>query len=623
MLLLSLALAQTPPDSDNIGIPELDADLLHRALATQHTFVTEDAGRIRDTPVAGFQLGMGYANAPLVVSWDTGSGRESAAVLRDAFVLDLIATLEHDRLRVGLDLPIYAVATSDLGPDRTALGNAGIDARLTVLDPTEAPVGIGLIARFDLPSPDADSAVGSPRPGYELAVAGERAFGSLSLAANLGYRGLPREPLYNVVWNDLLFARLAGTYTLSEQGGVLVEAVAAVVPATSDTAPIGDSRGAPTPAEVLAGGWFTPVDGLSLRAALGTGLSKGIGTPRVRAMLDLVFTPRFAPRDRDHDGVVDRDDTCRDDPEDLDGHADSDGCPDWDNDTDGLDDEEDACPDEAEDLDGFQDDDGCPDPKIRVVVRVVDAQDVPVEGAILQVSGDGIEPTSDTDLELHPGTYMAVAFAGGFKSAQTTFEVGTDADEGVRLVLERVPPGVARVSVRASGGSIPSGYTVRVGGSGGASGDAVGFVVPVTDGVAEIAVPPGRVAVEADASGPFAAWRGALDVRSGDTTELVLPLEPPHVRLQADRLQLLDPIRFVGTTADLEPRSAAVLGQIAWILASDPSLKVQIEVRATAVQQERADAIRLALVAAGIEASRLVAVSVGEGSPRVDLKRVP
>jgi OOP family OmpA-OmpF porin len=66
--------------------------------------------------------------------------------------------------------------------------------------------------------------------------------------------------------------------------------------------------------------------------------------------------------DRDGDGIVDSLDKCPDDPEDVDGFDDEDGCPELDNDQDGIPDNLDKCPNEAEDKDGFEDSDGCPDP---------------------------------------------------------------------------------------------------------------------------------------------------------------------------------------------------------------------------------------------------------------------
>jgi OOP family OmpA-OmpF porin len=66
-------------------------------------------------------------------------------------------------------------------------------------------------------------------------------------------------------------------------------------------------------------------------------------------------------KDGDNDTVPDIDDKCPNEPEDLDGVQDADGCPE-DDDGDGVPDLLDKCRTEPEDKDGFQDDDGCPDP---------------------------------------------------------------------------------------------------------------------------------------------------------------------------------------------------------------------------------------------------------------------
>ena len=73
------------------------------------------------------------------------------------------------------------------------------------------------------------------------------------------------------------------------------------------------------------------------------------------------FSSQTLP-DSDGDGLRDSVDGCPSQPEDEDGFADEDGCPEVDNDLDGLEDAADQCPDLAEDLDGFEDADGCPDP---------------------------------------------------------------------------------------------------------------------------------------------------------------------------------------------------------------------------------------------------------------------
>ncbi|MCE9670463.1 OmpA family protein [Myxococcus stipitatus] len=68
-----------------------------------------------------------------------------------------------------------------------------------------------------------------------------------------------------------------------------------------------------------------------------------------------------APVDTDGDGLVDGEDRCPAEAEDVDGFEDGDGCPDPDNDKDGIPDSVDDCPLEAETINGVKDEDGCPD----------------------------------------------------------------------------------------------------------------------------------------------------------------------------------------------------------------------------------------------------------------------
>jgi outer membrane protein OmpA-like peptidoglycan-associated protein len=96
-------------------------------------------------------------------------------------------------------------------------------------------------------------------------------------------------------------------------------------------------------------------------------------------LLALLFTalPALAA-DKDDDGVPNKYDLCKDDPEDKDGFEDNDGCPDVDDDKDGVCDDwvatqglsakyaqvckgSDKCKKVPEDKDGFEDGDGCPD----------------------------------------------------------------------------------------------------------------------------------------------------------------------------------------------------------------------------------------------------------------------
>ena len=122
-----------------------------------------------------------------------------------------------------------------------------------------------------------------------------------------------------------------------------------------------------TPFEGTLGAKLHHQSGLVAGLAGGMGLTRGFGSPdaRVIAMLGYgrpVEREAEPVGDRDGDGIDDDIDACPDEPEDMDGFQDEDGCPDPDNDADGIPDATDLCPMDPEDMDGFEDENGCPDP---------------------------------------------------------------------------------------------------------------------------------------------------------------------------------------------------------------------------------------------------------------------
>jgi len=98
--------------------------------------------------------------------------------------------------------------------------------------------------------------------------------------------------------------------------------------------------------------------------------------------------PPPPPPDSDSDGVVDAEDKCADQAEDIDGFEDEDGCPDDDNDGDKISDSEDSCPDEAENIDGWDDEDGCPEAAPSIAPLLIDAELVDgtrVQGKVIRI----------------------------------------------------------------------------------------------------------------------------------------------------------------------------------------------------------------------------------------------
>lgn len=122
-----------------------------------------------------------------------------------------------------------------------------------------------------------------------------------------------------------------------------------------------------TPFEGLLGVKYR-TGGLSFGATAGAGFVQAYGTPDYRVMGMAGWTSHRPDQttvaDTDGDGIADDRDQCPTEPEDRDGDADEDGCPDLtekDLDGDGLVGDADQCPQKPEDVDGFEDEDGCPD----------------------------------------------------------------------------------------------------------------------------------------------------------------------------------------------------------------------------------------------------------------------
>ena len=111
------------------------------------------------------------------------------------------------------------------------------------------------------------------------------------------------------------------------------------------------------PSEVHAYGTFGGCSGLAATLGGGTSIVSGVGSPDVRLIGMLSWRAGgCAPLDTDSDGIPDDVDQCVNEPEDMDGFQDDDGCPE-DNDGDGVPDKKDVCPMEP----GLPEADGCPD----------------------------------------------------------------------------------------------------------------------------------------------------------------------------------------------------------------------------------------------------------------------
>jgi outer membrane protein OmpA-like peptidoglycan-associated protein len=374
-----------------------------------------------------------YAHNPLVIR-TIGTNQNLGAVVKNQLFLHLNGGLAlWNRLYVNVDVPVALENSGDnptvgaqtfISPSKAAFGDLRLGARLRLwgeyFDPFQIAIG-----------------------GYLWLPTGA----SSAFVSDGKVRGMPQVIVGGrtdrLVWSAAAGPdiRSAQSFATVEQGAMLKwGAGLGVLLLDSRRLQIGpELNGAltfrqvqkrTTNLEALVDVRYRVIPDLEIGVGAGPGFSSGIGTPDARVVFMVAYTPEQT-QDRDHDGIVDKEDACPDVPgvhtsdpktngcpsdRDHDGILDADdACPDVpgvrtedpktngcppDRDHDGIIDAEDACPDEP----GPRSDDpkknGCPLPKDRDGDGIIDAEDACPDVKGVRTSDprtNGCPPPVDTD----------------------------------------------------------------------------------------------------------------------------------------------------------------------------------------------------------------------------------
>ena len=268
-MLILAALATAANDVPDIAV---DGQLYRPPLDAEHTAWTDDTSLI-----PGIRAGavVGWVHEPVVWVWkDTG---ERVPVVADAVALDVLASYTFWRIRAGLDVPLYPLASGE-GAEGGGVGDVALDLKGMLLDRKSAPLGLALSFRADLPTGSTSVPLSSDGFAYELAVVADRRVGPILVAANVGTRGVPAVSLENVEVSDQLLWRVGAGYDGGGRWGVSADFAGYAL--WSD---LGNAAGAP--AEMMVGGWYGLSNQLRVSVGAGTGISSGIGASNGRAVV--------------------------------------------------------------------------------------------------------------------------------------------------------------------------------------------------------------------------------------------------------------------------------------------------------------------------------------------------
>jgi uncharacterized protein (TIGR03382 family) len=250
-----------------------------------------------------------------------------------------------DRFELDVAVPFALAQSTEAGTaagimlrraGTTALGDARVGGSALLYGRSTGP-RVGLAANVAIPVGSETSFTGDPGAGAEVLATG-------------GFV----EPGYRVIVNGGVRLRHEADYVTSDQGTELIGRAGVFVPVASDrlvtsleldlTARASGHdayKALGSPVLALLGARYHFPSGLRAGAGIGVGLTEAPGSPAVRALITVGYSPEPSRQkpvpapvpvpalvDSDGDRIPDTLDKCPSQPEDYNGFQDEDGCPD-------------------------------------------------------------------------------------------------------------------------------------------------------------------------------------------------------------------------------------------------------------------------------------------------------
>ena len=391
LIVIGLMAAATPAHAAG-----LDAQLFKPATSSTG-YISQDGTDVLPAGILQLQITFDVASDVLVLR-DPMTGEPvvvrdpvTAEVVADGRVLSSRTGLAlgvgygvADRLELGVFLPmavrqsgnlILVERTDEL--QSTAVGDLALSAKLHLV--RSGGLGLALSSSLVLPTGKEAAFAGAGTLVFMPRLIAGVSAGRLSLAVNAGYALRQPGGEGNLKVDDELLFGAGARYAL--QGSRLWVLGEGFVRLGVQA----DGAEREMPAELLFAVRWQVSGPWVIEAGAGFGVTRGYGTPTVREFLSLAWAPlppapvrapevtsvvvekppppiqAPPPPDTDGDGIPDEHDKCVNEPEDMNGINDDDGCPDADQDGDGIIDKDDKCPSEPEVVNGVDDLDGCPD----------------------------------------------------------------------------------------------------------------------------------------------------------------------------------------------------------------------------------------------------------------------
>jgi OmpA-OmpF porin, OOP family len=331
-----------------------------------------------------------YGRKPLVL-YDL-DGEELKSVIENQLFVHLGGSvIVADRLRLGVSLPILAYQSGEsatlagqtfVASEGAAVGDLRLSADVRILGKYRSPFSLaGGVAVFaPTGKQEAYAGDGKIRVLPRLLLGGD--IGNLVYAAKLGVLYRANDTSFNGATQGTEAVITAAIGYRTSDGKLVIGPELFGSSVVTDGDAFFSKR--ETPFELIFGAHYKVHDDVRIGAGIGPGLTRGFGAPQFRGLLSVEWAPEEKeplvlppppPKDRDKDGILDKDDACPDVPGIKSDDPEKNGCPRPDTDKDGIFDDEDACVNEPGVRTTDPTTNGCPPPKDTDKDGIIDPED--------------------------------------------------------------------------------------------------------------------------------------------------------------------------------------------------------------------------------------------------------
>ena len=567
LLLSSFGWAEDPLVSQG-EIPYFNAQAFRPAIDS-HQFIWLNDTSLGKQGTFNYRSTFSYASSPVIYKDFWGN---ETSILKDISQIDVSAGFTQGRVRYAITAPIILNATGNLSSENAemGLGEALADVKIQLLDRNEHRTGISVTGRSSLPTSNLESPVGTDGFLFEIESGLDVHLGQSTFAFNIGHRHQPEVHTESITWGSQLYTKTgyAIPFTDDKEHGMAIEHVFSGLYSKMQNDGISQ--------ELMLSGWFSVHHALQFRLGFSKGLSMGMTTPDWRGVAAISIL-HHTEKDSDGDGIVDH---------------------------------EDLCVDEREDVDGFEDQDGCPEPT-KVNVLLMDHMGHEVRDAHWHSTDERFSGPGHSSFLMQGGTIELDVDDPKYESHPMSFVIRDQAEQNIFLEVELVMGSLKVIIFDENDQLIPN-ATWSIDGIKGALFQPVDSIVPLKPGIHELVV---------TADG-FKMLKKEVNIKANQVLVVHLQTEKSRVTRNLD---ILEKIYFKTASAEIDERSHTLLDEVAIILDHYHLIEeVQIEghtdnqgddVYNKNLSQARADAVRSYLIEKGVEEERLISVGFGEERP--------